>query len=206
MPREYGFDEQLQMSQGICTTKNIAEILLANVPGALSVAAATRNDDRNGTDYWIHHARGKPYSIDIKVRAEDYATKPEPFAADDLALESWSVVEQGIVGWSRNPKKMTDYILWYWQDSGRWCLVPFVMLCAVMEGKWQEWRNQYKTRQQSTPSNRGGYHSECIFVPRREVWAEIYKRFSGSLISGEYVKTALAPVAKEQSLQSKLGW
>lgn len=205
MPREYGFDERLQMSQGICTTKSITAILLANVPGAQSVAAAKRNDDRHGTDYWVNHARGRPYSIDLKARQDDWATKPEPFTADDLALESWSVVEQQVVGWTRNPKKMTDYILWYWQDSGRWCLVPFVMLCAVMEAKWESWRGQYKTRQQTTPDH-GGYHSECIFVPRREVWAEIYKRFSGSTISGEYVKTVAKPDAKPQTLQEKFGW
>lgn len=206
MPREYGFDERLQMSQGICATKSIADVLMANIPGAQSVAPATRSEDRNGTDYWVNHARGKPYSIDVKVRADDWAAKPEPNRADDLALESWSVVEQQIVGWTRNPKKMTDYILWYWQDSGRWCLVPFVMLCAVMEDKWEAWRAEYKTRRQSTPSQNGGYHSECIFVPRREVWAEIYKRFSGSQISGEYVKSILEPKVEPKTLQEKFGW
>lgn len=30
-----------------------------------------------------------------------------------------------------------------------------------------------------TPRAGRGYHSECVFVPRREVWATIYKRFGG---------------------------
>lgn len=181
MPREYGFEERLQMSQGICTSKDIAVILLANVPGAISVQKAGRTDDRNGTDYWVHHARGEPYSIDVKVRDEDWAYKPRPNTADDLALETWSVVEKEIVGWTRNSSKMTDYVLWFWQDSGRWCLIPFSMLCAVFEQSWQDWSAQFKTCRQFTRWNGGGYHSECVFVPRREVWAAIYRRFGGSL-------------------------
>ena len=25
----------------------------------------------------------------------------------------------------------------------------------------------------------GGYHSECVFVPRRVIWTEIYRSFGG---------------------------
>jgi hypothetical protein len=50
----------------------------------------------------------------------------------------------------------------------------------VFELNWQAWREQHKTRQQFTPRQSGGYHSECVFVPRREVWAEIYRTFGGA--------------------------
>lgn len=183
MPREYTFDERMQMSQGICTEKSIEMILLKNIPGATRVKRSHSEDDKNGTDYWVYHQRGEPYSIDVKAREEDWAIKPEPFTADDLALETWSVVEKSVIGWTRNPSKMTDYVLWFWQDSGRWCLIPFAMLCAVFEDFWQTWRAQFKTKQQYTPRNYGGYHSECVFVPRREVWATIYKRYGGSVLT-----------------------
>lgn len=183
MPREYGFDERLQMSQGICEARDIKSILLENVPGAVEVRKANEIDDRNGTDYWVRHERGTPYSVDIKVRDEDWAYKPEPHKADDLALETWSVVENDVVGWTRNQEKATDYILWFWKDSGRWCLVPFAMLCCVFQERWYEWRSEFKVARQRTPRRNGDtYHSECVFVPRREVWAAIYKRFGGSVL------------------------
>jgi hypothetical protein len=183
MPREYAFDERMQMSQGISATRDIKTILMANIPGTRRVETANQDDDRHGTDYWVYHERGEPYSVDIKVRDEDWAFKPGRNAADDLALETWSVIEKQVIGWTRNQSKMTDYVLWFWRDSGRWCLVPFAMLCAVMQENWESWRRQFKTCRQHTPREfNNGYHSECVFVPRREVWATIYKRFGGSVM------------------------
>lgn len=180
--REYSFDERMQMSQGICDKKDIKAILLANIPGATYVRKASEDDDRNGTDYWVYHVRGEPYSVDVKARDEDWSAKNPQF--DDLALETWSVIESQIVGWTRNEAKMTDYVLWFWKDTGRWCLVPFAMLCAVFQEMWEAWRSRFQTDQQFTPRFNGGYHSECVFVPRREVWAAIYKRYGGSTLSG----------------------
>lgn len=179
MPREYVFDERLEMSQGICTEKSIELILLRNIPGALRVERAEKKDDRNGTDYWVHHARGKPYSVDIKSRDEDWSMKPAPNTADDLALETWSVIEARSIGWTRNEQKATDYILWYWQDSGRWCLVPFAMLCAVFQDFWRAWRKEFKTCVQKSTKGAREWHSECVFVPRHLMWKSIYERFSG---------------------------
>ena len=176
----YDFDQQLAMSQGRSATRDVREILLTEVPGALAAHPAATENDRNGTDWWVEHASGRHLSIDCKVRDVDWrATHP---AEDDLALESWSVTEAKKVGWTRDPAKRTDYILWLWLDTGRWCLVPFPMLCTVFVEHWERWRSQYKTRVQE--SNRGNsvWHSECIFVPRREVWAAIYRRFSGDLV------------------------
>lgn len=183
MPREYAFDERLQMSQGICESKSIEEILLKNLPGAQHVKRANSEDDRNGTDYWVYHERGEPFSVDVKVRSEDWATKPAPFTADDLALETWSVVEKQVVGWTRNQSKMTDYVLWFWKPTGRWCLIPFAMLCAVFQDFWESWCKEFKVANQRTPrANGNSYHSQCVYVPRREVWAEIYRRFGGSVV------------------------
>ena len=178
MATEYSFGDQLVMSQGVSTSKDVATILLQEIPGALSVQLAHQVNDRHGTDYWVEHARGNHLSVDIKVRREDWAAKPEPDRADDLALEIWSVVEKKKIGWTRDPHKRADYVLWLWRDTGRWCLVPFHMLCAVFQEKWQEWSACYQTWQQYTPQY-GGYHSSCVFVPRLVVWRAIYHRYSG---------------------------
>ena len=176
-PIEYDFKEQLAMSEGVSANKNVQDILLANIPGAVSVIRAHQSNDRSGVDYWVEMGYGGFAAVDIKVRDKDYA-KAE--GKDDLALESFSVVEKKIVGWTRNPQKRTDYILWFWKDTGRWCLLPFRMLCKVFSDNWESWKERFYSPQQYTPRASGnGYHSECIFVPRKIVWEEIYKHYSG---------------------------
>lgn len=175
-PREYGFAERMLMSDGYSASRQVEEILLENVPGALVVRRANSTDDRHGTDYWVTHSSGRDLSVDCKVREEDWTQKPEPYRADDLALETWSVVEKEVPGWTRQEGKRTDYILWLWTDTGRWCLVPFPMLCRVFNDNWQAWSDRYKTGKQRTPER--NYHSQCVFVPRVIVWREIYKHFA----------------------------
>lgn len=173
MIRQLSFKGQMAFSDGVNTAQSLKDILVDNIPGAISAYRAGSGDDRNGTDYWIKHQSGKLISIDCKIRDVDFAKKT---GEDDLALETWSVVEKQVIGWTLNEKKRTDFILWYWQDTGRWCLISFPMLCQVFQANLANWANKYKRSQQKTPEW-GGYHSECVFVPRREVWAEIYKHF-----------------------------
>ena len=177
MAISYGFQERLVMSEGVAGNTVVEDVIMANIPGACHVYRAHLSNDRQGTDYWVELANGNHLSVDVKSRSEDWATKPPPLRADDLALETWSVVEKRVVGWTRDAKKRTDYVLWFWQDTGRWCLIPFPMLCGVFSDKWQEWASMYKTRKQYTPGR--DYHSECVFVPRKEVWAAIYRKYSG---------------------------
>lgn len=176
--------DQLVMSDGYAASKGVQAILLENVPSALQVQRAHTTNDRRGTDWWVECNQGQHLSVDCKIRAEDFAAKNPD--SDDLALETWSVVEQQIVGWTRDHNKRTDYVLWHWQDTGRWALVPFPMLCAVFSRSWQHWSALYKTARQRTNRNNGShYHSECVFVPRRVIWASIYEQYSGALVAQE---------------------
>ena len=175
-PIEYSFDERLQMSQGVSANTSVADILITNIPGACSVNSAHSCNDRQGTDWWVEHSSGKHLSIDCKVRAEDWQRK----GSDDLALEIWSVVEKKAVGWTRKPDKRTDYVLWLWTDTGRWCLIPFPFLCQVFGLHWEAWALKYKTSKQKTTTAYGSYHSQCVFVPRLVVWREIYQVFGGN--------------------------
>lgn len=180
-PREFDFDERMAMSQGTATGADLREILLRHIPGAVNAIPAHSSNDRNGTDWWVEHCAGKFLSVDTKVREQDWAaTHPDE---DDLALESWSVVESNVPGWTRDKGKRTDYVLWLWIDTGRWCLVPFPMLCAVFAEHMDEWRSTYKTRRQCTVRRNGSsYHSECVFVPRAVLWLSIYRRYAGKLL------------------------
>ena len=142
----------------------------------MRVTRSTQAQDRNGVDYWVRLYNENKLGVDVKIRRNDWAKRGH----DDLALETFSVREKWIEGWSRNPDKRCDYILWLWQDTGRWCLIPFPMLCAVMRETWLEWLCTFKFARQQTTDRSMPYTSECVFVPRRVVWAAIYRRFGGA--------------------------
>lgn len=181
MALEYSFTERLQWSEGYTTTATVDGVLLEYIPGATRIVKADREQDRRGTDWWVYRDCDRTLSVDAKVRQDDWAaTHPNE---DDLALETWSVVERKVPGWTRNPHKQTDYILWLWTVTRRWCLVPFPMLCAVFSHNWQKWAGSYKVRQQQTPDGYdGSYHSECVFVPRKVIWTAMYDTFGGRIM------------------------
>jgi hypothetical protein len=181
MPLEYGFNDRLKMSSGYATNADVRSVLLQQIPGAVGVTQAATVNDKQGVDWWVEMSTARHIAVDAKVRSSDWAAKNP--SEDDLALESWSVVEKNVIGWTRDSSKRCDYILWLWQDTGRFCLIPFPMLCKVFDSNWEQWKAQHKTKQQFTPMSGGGYHSECIFVPRRVLWAEMYRQFSGELSS-----------------------
>lgn len=175
--QQYDFGDNMRMSQGCAVNTSVSDILIDNVPGVFEARLAPSRQDKNGTDWFLHRENGKPLRVDCKVRREDWSIKDKP--EDDLALETWSVIEDRVLGWTRDATKETDYILWLWKDTGRWCLIPFPLLCQVFQSKWEEWRSAFKTRQQETPWRGGSYHSECVFVPRSIVWKAIYQRYGG---------------------------
>ena len=173
MKHSYSFKKQQAWSHGKAINAGIESILLEQIPSAASVIVADPLADWNGTDYWVERRNGRPLSVDAKIRSSDWASKGK----DDLALEVWSVVERRTPGWTLNTEKQTDYILWLWQDTGRWCLVPFPMLCRISQEHMEHWCRRYQTARQFTPD--GNYHSECVFVPRKTVWRELQTRYGG---------------------------
>lgn len=177
--KEFDFAECHQMSSGIAVNADVQQVLLDCLPGSLNAYPAAPANDRIGIDWWVEMPNGKHFAIDVKVRKEDWAaTHPNE---DDLALETWSVVENRKIGWTRDTFKRCDYVLWLWVDTKRYCLIPFPMLCKVFATNWREWSQRFKVKQQKTRGLGPDYHSECVFVPRHLIWAEIYRNFGGQL-------------------------
>lgn len=161
--RYYAFDERLRWSEGFLDG-GVETILRDRIPGCHEIQKANENSDKAGTDYWALRRNLPPLSIDVKVRSTDWAQRGK----DDLALETWSVIDAK-VGWTRDHDKRTDYVLWYWADTGRFVLVSFPALCRVFCKYWREWSDKYKTARQ----NSGGWESECVFVPRDVVMGRL---------------------------------
>jgi len=175
--RDFDFAGQLIMSSGHAASAEVKDILLACLPGATNVTKASNHNDRMGVDWWVEMP-GRHIAVDAKVRESDWAAShPDQ---DDLALETWSVVERGKIGWTRDASKRCDFVLWLWQDTGRHCLVSFPMLCRVFCDNWEQWKSLYKKNVQRTVGGGMDYHSECIFVPRKVLWREMYLCYGGN--------------------------
>jgi hypothetical protein len=171
--KKFDFKTQLVLSTGTAANKTIGEILLDAIPGSLRAIQSLEKSDRQGVDWWLDMKSGERVGVDCKIRGED----PIPlYKKDDLALETLSVVEKNKIGWSLDESKKTDYVFWIWKDSGRWCLVPFLLLVKAFKEKKDQWVKTYKVSRQNTDDR---YHSECVFVDRAEVWREIYRQSHG---------------------------
>ncbi len=171
--RTFTFEGQLLFSDGTMSdNEDIPAYLLNHIPLAVKIERANKTDDRKGIDYWVTLQSGRVISVDVKVRGEDYAPK----GFDDLALETWSVMEKKVIGWTRDPNKQTDFILWLWKDTKRCVLLPFPWLCSIFIEYWEAWQKKYQKAWQNTENR---YHSECVFVPRELVWTKIYANYGG---------------------------
>jgi len=177
--KSYAFGAQLLWSDGVTATVAAESILLEAIPGATAVRRATREEDRTGVDWWVELANGHALAIDMKARSVDPLNA---YGTDDLALEVWSVVQgaKRKQGWTLDADKRCDYILWVWMATGRWCLVPFPMLCTVFRERFGEWMSAYREFTQDTG---GRWQSSCIFVPRKVVWRAIYDRYGGERVA-----------------------
>jgi hypothetical protein len=147
--------------------ESIEQILLNNIPAATSIDISKPQDDMNGIDIFVIRKNDMPkLRIDIKVRAIDPL---EQYDSDDVALETYSNMALGKVGWSRDELKHTDYILWFFTPTGRSILMPFPMLCKVFQEFHVEWKNRFRVAHQHNKF----YISECVFVPVKVIWETI---------------------------------
>jgi len=176
------FNEDFEFSKSTHTNNKIREILLDNIPAAIDVKDSTPEDDKNGVDKWVIRKHNlHPLSVDVKSRRDD---PKEKGWGDDLALETFSNVDNKIIGWTRDERKKCDYILWFFEPTNRSVLVPFPMLCKVYQELWEEWKVTYKTSRQDN----GSWFSESTFVPREIIWNAISNRFEGKFVERRYGK------------------
>lgn len=173
------FEDCLEFSLNQDTNDKVKAIIFDKFLGAEHVYKASTQDDKKGIDFWVECSNRNSVKVDCKIRKHDFALE----GADVIAIETWSNVENLIPGWSRDFNKKTDYILWYWIDTERSVIVPFPLLCKVVYENWMHWSATYQLARQETKFKNSdkSYHSECVFVPRLEVWKQIFNVFGGNL-------------------------
>jgi len=166
----FNFNERLNKSNDSSIQEEIKEILMAIFPYAIDIQKADLQADIKGTDYWVRFKYRKVVSIDVKVRDTDPL---EMWGKNDLALETFSDKERETVGWTRDEKKNTDYVLWYFSKTKRYVILPYLLLQSIFVKNWENWKEQYKNDTQDSSE----WKSECIFVPLDIILKSIYEEY-----------------------------
>src|SRR5689334_16121579 len=126
MSKTFSFSEQTAFAEGHAPSIDaVGKIIADRIPGFVSIERADFASDKDGTDFFISRAGNEALRLDLKLRKTDYMSA----GFDDLALETWSKIPNGSIsseigkpgriGWTRNERKNSDFILWYWKDTGR---------------------------------------------------------------------------------------
>lgn len=167
----YGFQDCAAFPDRPDVQQRIAAAIRRNLPDALNIHRAAMDNDKMGVDYFIEFQGAQMRTLDVKARRQDYALKGQP----SICLEIWSNYETKKVGWTRDPKKITDYILFYWHESQASMLVDFHRLRPLFDRDWQDWRMVFGSSIQKNKN----YTSESLFITPRELSARLYREYDG---------------------------
>lgn len=120
----------------------------------LMTAVSVRNDgwaQRGGIDRVLTLACGRTYTVDEKVRANDWP---------DILLEQWSDEARRAPGWIQKPLAC-DFIAYAFVPSRRCYLLPVVPLQRAWRMQGKRWIRSYGQRRARNP----GYISASVPVP-----------------------------------------
>ncbi|WP_245755800.1 hypothetical protein [Qipengyuania nanhaisediminis] len=106
---------------------------------------------RSGIDRVITLASGRAYTVDEKVRMNDWP---------DILLERWSDEQRGTPGWIKKPLAC-DFIAYAFAPSRRCYLLPVVQLQRALRLNGRQWIERYGERFAMNP----GYRSSNVPVP-----------------------------------------
>ena len=147
-------------------------------PRAINVVKTGSGIDRAGVDYICELDRGAVVCIDAKTRVpgcSKYWTE-----GPELAVETSSVVEKKIAGWTLSSSTQCDYVLYTFspEDCGMSFLIPFQALRRALFTHYKEWMDKYKPKRQRSCGHGGEWTSECLFIPASVVMNAIHEQMS----------------------------
>ena len=147
------FSESLRLSERYADAP-WWEVLYRKAFPTMISAVSVRQDgwaQRGGIDRVITLASGRVYTVDEKVRTNDWP---------DILLERWSDEERGKPGWIQKPLAC-DFIAYAFAPSRRCYLLPVVPLQRAWRLNGRHWIESYGERYAKNP----GYRSSNVPVP-----------------------------------------
>lgn len=172
------FFEKLEYSLG-AQKKFDCEILKSHIPKCVSVIKTDTETDKTGIDYIATLKGGAEIYIDAKTRvggcSKYWDGQPE------LCIETWSVKEKAIPGWTYKESTKVDYILYTFapEDYSGYFFIPFQLLRAAAIRHYHEWVSRYKEK----PQRNMGYTSMAVFVPADVVLNAVREQMEGEVMT-----------------------
>lgn len=108
-----------------------------------------------GVDKVIVLKNGKKLKIDEKKRRKDYG---------DILLEEWSVLHAKKKGWTGDPAKITDYVVYAILPANTLYWLPYDLLQFTWRTNYYKWKKKYGIKKAFNRSH-GGYITTNIAVP-----------------------------------------
>jgi len=164
----FSFRERLAFSVDARGQEDI-DIITRCHNGSIAIEKADTQDDISGVDYFVTLDSGVQVKWDVKRR--DIGCSRFWKSGPELALETWSDMERGRIGWTLDREKETDYILFAFDpsDHDRAYAIPFQHLRAAFNANGPDWYKRYRHEKQSSRENGREWVSECVFIPIHEV-------------------------------------
>jgi hypothetical protein len=159
---EFSLEREAELLLRLGGLERVAGILDRHLePGA--IRRASEYHDKQGADGWWVRQEGRPLAVDWKLRQEDHA---------DLVIEWDSRVEHGIPGWTIDPDKITDYVLYLWPHSAR--LLPSKALRVASVAHRADWELRFGVIEVTTE---GRYTTRFTPVPDDIVLGAMSRRW-----------------------------
>lgn len=167
------FNTDKAMSDQPAVVEAIKAACQVQWPDLLGIERAHQLNDLIGVDYWLEFQGGVKRTLDVKVRKDDYSLPSHGTRQDSrtACLELVSNTTTNKAGWSLDPAKITDYVLFYYKESGAAIFYDARQLRAAVIHYLPELKQRGKPSVQST----GRYQSTSLFVSHRELGAAIYR-------------------------------
>lgn len=175
MVKTFDFHQQKAMSERPKIYAAVREAVRKQFPDVLAIHKAHVENDKRGIDYWLEFAGGKMETLDVKIREKDWALRGDK---DNICLELASDEGRGKPGWSLDETKLTDWVLFYWEESGHAEIYPARMVRGALQAKRKEWESTKKTAGQVTRTDMREYMSRSIFVSGRDIWRAMFERYA----------------------------
>lgn len=151
--KTHNFADSLALSNTYADAPWWLDIYRRAFPNLVS-AVSVRDDgwaQRGGIDRVLTLACGRTYTVDEKVRTNDWP---------DILLEQWSDEARRSPGWVQKPLAC-DFIAYAFAPSRKCYLLPVVPLQRAWRQRGRQWVQSYGQRRAKNP----GYVSASVPVP-----------------------------------------
>lgn len=134
----HNFTDSLSVSRRYTEEPWWEEVYRKAFPSFLSMADIRKDGwaQRGGIDRVVTLASGRTYTVDEKVRRENY---------DDILLEYWSDIDRRKLGWVAKDLAC-DFIAYAFAPTKRCYLLPFATLRLAWKNCGDQWVKQGEAR------------------------------------------------------------